>query len=129
MSDSGRIRILVADDQLRARMGLKALLATWPHAGVVLEAQDGSEAVSMIELWRPDLVVLDARMPEMDGVDAARAIKGRWPHVKVVVLSLYAEYREAALAAGADAFFCKGQPPEQFLAALAALTGRGVQLS
>jgi DNA-binding NarL/FixJ family response regulator len=62
---------------------------------------------------------MDARMPGTDGVDATRVIKARWPHVKVIVLSMYAEYIDAALAAGADAFVNKGVAPDKLLLTLA----------
>ncbi len=115
------VRILIADDQPRARMGLRALLATWPGTGSVREAADGHEAVRAAAEWRPELVLLDARMPHMDGVLAALTIKARWPDIKVVVLSMFGEYRGPALAAGADAFVSKGQAPDEFLDVLAAL--------
>lgn len=94
---------------------MRALLATWPAAGSIHEASDGQDAVQAVAEWHPDLVVLDARMPGMDGVLATLTIKTRWPEIKVVVLSMYGEYRAPAMAAGADAFVSKGQPPEELL--------------
>lgn len=116
-----RVRILVVDDQPRARQGLKALLATWPPAQEVREAANGREALALVEESQPDLVLMDIRMPEMDGLEATRRIKARWPHVQVIVLSMYAEYADEALAAQADAYVCKGDPPEKLLATLAAI--------
>ncbi len=110
-----RIRVLVVDDQPRARQSLKALLATWPPLAEVREAANGRQAIGRVEESRPDVVLMDARMPEMDGVEATRLIKAQWPQVKVVVLSMYAEYLDQAVAAGADAFIGKGEPPEKLL--------------
>jgi DNA-binding NarL/FixJ family response regulator len=64
------------------------------------------------------VVLMDARMPVMDGVDATRLIKERWPQIRVILLTMYPTYREDALDAGADAFLVKGCPPEQLLAAI-----------
>ena len=112
------IRVLVVDDQLHARKGLKVLLATWPQLQDVREAANGQQALSMVTASCPDVVLIDARMAGMDGVEATRIIKTNWPHVKVIVLSLYGEYQTAALAAGADAFVNKGEPPERLLSVL-----------
>lgn len=121
---SDRIEVLVVDDQPRARQSLRALLSTWPLAGVVREAGNGREALERIQEARPDLVLIDARMPEMDGLQATVQIKARWPQVKVVLLSMYGEYEQDALAAGADAFVGKGEPPERLLSSLEAVTRR-----
>ncbi len=115
------LQILIADDQLRARQSLKALLATWPTVDWVREAGNGQEAVLSVEEATPDVVVMDARMPDMDGLQATRVIKRRWPRVKVVVWSMYPEYEAEALLAGADAFVTKGEPPQQLLARIAAV--------
>jgi DNA-binding NarL/FixJ family response regulator len=91
---------------------------TWPHIEVVGEAANGQEAVRLLEERRADVVLMDARMPVMDGLEATRLIKDRWPEVKVVVLTMYTAYRSEALAAGADAVLVKGCPPERLLAAI-----------
>jgi len=115
------MQILIADDQPRARQSLKALLATWPRVDGVREACSGQEAVLSVEEALPDVVVMDARMPDMDGVAATRVIKERWPWVKVVVWSMYPEYEAEARLAGADAFVAKGEPPQQLLSRIAAV--------
>jgi DNA-binding NarL/FixJ family response regulator len=116
------IRVLIADDQPRARQSMKALLVTLPQVGEVWEAADGHEAVRLIQASRPDVVLMDVRMPNMDGLEATRLIKKRWPQVKVIVLSMYAEYMDEALAAGADGFVSKGAPPKKLLATLETVT-------
>jgi YesN/AraC family two-component response regulator len=115
------IQVLIVDDQPRARRSLKALLATWPRVGGAREAANGRDAVRLVEESLPDVILMDARMPEMDGLQATRLIKTRWPQVKIIVLSMYAEYMDEAMAAGADAFVSKGAPAEKLLTTLAAV--------
>ena len=129
------IRLVIADDAPRSRDGLRALLATlrpgayreilqepqdgvWPQVEVVGEATNGQEVVHLVEERRPDVVLMDARMPVMDGLEATRLIKDRWSEVKVVILTMYPTYRNEALAAGADAVLVKGCPPETLLEAI-----------
>ena len=116
-----KVDVLIADDQLRARQSLRALLSTWPQAGAMLEASTGREALRVAEERQPGLVLMDARMPEMDGLQATLELKVKWPHIKVVVLSMYGDYEAEALAAGANAFVGKGEPPDRLLAVLTAL--------
>lgn len=114
-----RIRVLIVDDRLRSRDGLRALLSTWPQIEVIGEARDGREAVLLVEKCQPQVVLMDARMPGMDGVNATRLIKARWPSIKVIVLTIYAAYRASALAADADAFLIKGCPAEELFKTIA----------
>jgi len=116
---SKRIRVLVVDDQPRARQSLRVLLTTYPQVKEVREATLAREAMRMMEESQPDVVLMDVQMPEMDGLQATQLIKARWPQVKVIVLTMHAEYAAAAQAAGADAFICKGEPAEKLLATLA----------
>jgi DNA-binding NarL/FixJ family response regulator len=111
-------RVLIADDRPRSRSGLKAVLALRPEIEIVGEAADGQEALRLVEEYRPDVVLMDARMPVLDGVGATRLIKERWPEVRVVVLTIDASYRADALAAGADAFLVKGCAARELLAAI-----------
>ncbi|MCE5259432.1 MAG: response regulator transcription factor [Chloroflexi bacterium] len=107
-----RRRILIADDQKPTRQGLHALLAFLPGIEWVGEAVDGQEAVDLVAVVHPDVVLMDVRMPVMDGIEATRRIKSQNPQVKVIVLTLYSEYQTKALAAGADIFLDKGGSPE-----------------
>jgi DNA-binding NarL/FixJ family response regulator len=116
-----RIRVLLADDEPRARQSLRALLTTQPQVLLVGAATNGKEALDRLGRDRPDVVLLDVRMPELDGLEATRQIKARWPGIRVIVLSMYPEYRAEALAAGADAFVVKGDPPDELLRLLSAL--------
>jgi DNA-binding NarL/FixJ family response regulator len=111
-------RVLIADDRPRSRSGLRAVLALRPEIEIVGEAADGQEAVRLVAECRPDVVLMDARMPVMDGVEATCLIKEEWPEIRVVVLTIHAAYRADALAAGADAFLIKGCPARELLAAI-----------
>jgi DNA-binding NarL/FixJ family response regulator len=115
------IRVLIADDQLRARKSLKALLSTSPCVGETYEAGDGREAVQIAKDLRPDIVLMDVRMPELDGLKATVQIKALWPEIRIIVLSMYAEYCDEALAAGADAFVAKADAPGALIRTLAAM--------
>lgn len=113
-----RVRVLIADDRRHSRLGLKALLATYPQIQVVGEATNGREAVALTSQSDPDVVLMDILMPGMDGLEATRCIKDAQPGVRVVVLTLHASYRDQARAAGADAFLVKGGPADELLRAL-----------
>jgi YesN/AraC family two-component response regulator len=113
------IRVLIVDDQPRARKSLKALLSTWSRVGEMHEASNGREAVRLVKELQPDVVLMDVRMPEIDGLKATAKIKALCPQVKVIVLSMYLEYKDEALAVGADAFVGKGETPDRLLAVLA----------
>ena len=109
------IRILIAEDQPRARQSLRALLATLPMPLEILEATNGSEAIAAMETFQPNLVILDIRMPEMDGLEATRLIKKHWPETKIIIYSMYPEYSKPAQVAGAERFIDKSDPPEKLL--------------
>jgi DNA-binding NarL/FixJ family response regulator len=118
------IRVLLADDEPRARQSLRALLTTQPQVRLVAEAANGREALDLIERVRPDVVLLDVRMPELDGLEATRRIKARWPAMRVIVHSMYPEHRAEAMAAGAEAFIVKGDPPDELLRLISEQPGK-----
>ena len=103
-------RVLVVDDEASIRQGIVALLEEAPDIEVTHEASNGWEAVQSVAEEQPDVVLMDVRMPVMDGLEATRQIKNRWPRVRVVVLTMYGSHEEEALAAGADHFVLKGGP-------------------
>jgi DNA-binding NarL/FixJ family response regulator len=111
-------RVLIADDRSRSRRGLRALLTTQPGIEVVGEAGDGREALRLVEEHLPDAVLIDAKMPTMDGLTATRLIKESWPEIKVIVLTMYGARQADATAAGADVFLVKGCSPERLLKAI-----------
>jgi DNA-binding NarL/FixJ family response regulator len=108
-----RIRVLVADNQPRARQSMKALLGAWYQVEAVCEANNGSEALQIVEVFQPNLILMDARMPKMNGLEALKRIKAKWPAIKIIVLSMYPDFKTEALEAGADAFVSKSDPPEK----------------
>jgi DNA-binding NarL/FixJ family response regulator len=112
---------LIADDQKRTRQSLKALLSTSLPETQIWEATDGAEALRLAEDLHPQLVVMDIRMPGIDGLEATRGIKSRWPEIKVLVLSMYQGQQEEARAAGADLFVSKGESPERLMYALSSI--------
>jgi YesN/AraC family two-component response regulator len=103
-----RIDVLIADDQVKTRRGLKALLRFTPFIGMIWEAQDGEAAMRVVSEVKPEVVIMDIRMPVMDGIEATRRIKHTWPEVKVIILTMYPHYEREALAAGADCYLVKG---------------------
>jgi DNA-binding NarL/FixJ family response regulator len=116
-----RICAVIADDSPRSLAALRALLAAWPACEVVGAAATGQAALTLIAEWRPDLALLDVRMPAPDGLAVTRIIKASWPEIKVVLLSLDDGYRDEAEAAGADAFVGKGVAAKKLLSILGAL--------
>jgi len=111
-------RLILADDNPHARHGLRAILSSHTGVEVVGEASQGDEAITLIETLQPDVALLDVRMPKTDGLQATRIIKNRRPRIRVVLISMYTDYKVEALAAGADAFLVKGCPAEELLTAI-----------
>jgi DNA-binding NarL/FixJ family response regulator len=114
------IRVAVADDQALVRSGFVVLLRSDPGIEVVGEAANGREAVDLVHLERPDVVLMDIRMPEMDGLEATRAIVERDSGTRVLILTTFDldEYVYGALRAGASGFLLKDTLPEDLLAAV-----------
>jgi DNA-binding NarL/FixJ family response regulator len=113
------IRVLVADDQALVRGSFRVLVDTAPDLTTVAEAGTGVEAVTACALEKPDVVLMDIRMPDMDGIEATRRICAT-SAVKVLILTTYGidEYVFAALHAGASGFLLKDTPPADLLAAI-----------
>lgn len=127
------IRVLLADDQELVRSGFAALLANEPGIEVVGEVGDGAQALAEVRRTRPDVVLMDIRMPRMDGLDATRAICGddRLRSTRVLVLTTFAldEYVYEALRAGASGFLLKDTPPRLLLEAIRAAVEGDVLIS
>jgi DNA-binding NarL/FixJ family response regulator len=113
-----KIRMLIVDDSHSVRKGMLALLSIQPDMEVVGEAANGRTAMKMVEKFHPDFVLLDAQMPGMTGVEVTQQIKNLMPEVKVILMTMYADYRSKSIEAGADAFVTKGIPPEHVLAVI-----------
>lgn len=106
------IRVLIADDSVVIQEGLSALLSGHADLELVGIASNGVEAIAKAESLLPDLVVMDARMPELDGIEATRIIKRTFPHIGVLCFSVFSEHMEAGIAAGADAYLEKDCDPD-----------------
>jgi len=108
-------KVLITDDRVTSRKGLRALMLTQPDIQIIGEANNGERAIQFIEKNRPDVVLMDAFMPRMNGLEATRIIKKRWRNIRVVILTLHDDIREEAIAAGADAFLVKGCSPDDLI--------------
>ena len=120
MSDAPTIRVMIADDQALMRGGFRMILEAEPDVEVVGEAIDGADAVRGFERWRPDVIVMDVRMPSMDGIEATRRITALDETAKVLMLTTFDldEYVYDALRAGASGFLLKDRPPEELVHAV-----------
>jgi DNA-binding NarL/FixJ family response regulator len=127
------LRVLLADDQVLIRSGFAALIGSAPDIEVVGEAGDGAEAVRLATALRPDVVLMDIRMPGMDGLAASQAITGMpdLADVRVIVLTTFEvdEYVLAALRSGASGFLGKSVEPEELLDAIRIVAGGDALLS
>ncbi len=117
------LRLVVVDDDARTRGAMAAYLATRKGITVIAEAADGQEAINLIPVQVPDVILMDVRMPRLDGLHAARILKDRWPRTKVIILSMYPSYRADAEEIGADAFLVKGGTTEDLVSTIRAVAG------
>lgn len=117
------LRVLVADDHPVVRAGIAGLLAAEPGIEVVGEATDGEQAVALAAVLRPDVVVMDLRMPGMDGDEATARIRSSSPAVRVLVLTTYESDDSIlrAVEAGASGYLLKAAPPEEIVAGVRAV--------
>jgi DNA-binding NarL/FixJ family response regulator len=113
-------RIVIADDQALVRGGLRMILDAQPDLEVVGEAVDGREALHQARELSPDLVLMDVRMPELDGLETTRRLLDRDPSAKVIVLTTFDldDYVYEAIRAGASGFLLKSAPPQQLIAGI-----------
>jgi DNA-binding NarL/FixJ family response regulator len=113
-------RVLIADDQALVRVGLRKILGAEPQTSVVGEAGDGEDAVTEARRLRPDVVLMDIRMPVLDGIEATRRIVEAQPGTRVLILTTFGldTYVYDALRAGASGFMLKDAPPEEIAAAV-----------
>ncbi|RZT17583.1 LuxR family two component transcriptional regulator [Kribbella sp. VKM Ac-2569] len=125
------IRVMLADDEAMVRAGVRAILGTDDEIEVVAEAADGVEAVEAVRRHRPDVAVLDIRMPKMDGLAAGAEIRRTVPDTAVVILTTFSEdaYIARALGDGASGFLLKSGDPRELIAGLKAVAEGAAYLS
>lgn len=125
------IRVVLADDETMIRAGVKAILGTEPSIEVVAEGANGHEAVELVRSHRPDVVLLDIRMPGLDGLAAAAEIRKVRPETAVVMLTTFGEdaYVARALSSGANGFLLKASDPRELIAAVRAVADGAAYLS
>ncbi|MBB5933914.1 response regulator [Streptomyces zagrosensis] len=125
------IRVVIADDEMMVRAGIKAILLAAPGIDVVAEAGDGREAVELVRKHRPDVVLLDIRMPRLDGLEAAAQLRELAPDTAVVMLTTFSEdaYIAAALSLGVSGFLLKSGNPRELHAGIEAVADGAAFLS
>src|SRR4029077_13986226 len=123
--------VLIADDQALVRVGLRKILESEPDTTVLGEAGDGEDAVAAAERLRPDVVLMDIRMPVLDGIEATRRIVARLAGTRVLILTTFGldTYVYDALRAGASGFMLKDAPPEEIAAAVRIVASGGELLA
>ncbi|MDE3720155.1 response regulator transcription factor [Nocardiopsis sp. N85] len=125
------IRVLIADDEAMIRAGVRAIVQSDPGIEVVAEASDGREAVDLAVSHRPDVALVDIRMPRMDGLAAVAEMRRSAPATAVVVLTTFGEdgYISRALAEGASGFLLKAGDPRELITGVRAVADGGAYLS
>jgi two-component system response regulator NreC len=119
-----KLRILLADDHVVMRTGLRALLERQPNLEVVGESENGRETIELAASLRPDVVVMDVGMPDLNGIEATKTIVSQHPAIMVVILSMYADesYVMRALKAGARAYLLKDSAAADLISAIEAVS-------
>lgn len=107
------IRVLIVDDHAHAREGIRTILSSDPHFEIVAEGNNGNEAIRLTEEWMPDLILMDINMKEMDGLEATKSIKSRFPYVKIVMVTVSDDITHLfeALKKGAQGYLLKNLNP------------------
>jgi DNA-binding NarL/FixJ family response regulator len=119
------MRTLLVDDNAGFRRSMMEFLAWEPDIEVIGEAADGQEAILKARELKPDLVLMDVRMPGMSGIDATRQLKDEMPELKIIILTIFdlQAYRDAAMASGANGYVTKGSLFEELLPAIRGALG------
>ncbi len=114
------INIVIADDQEIVREGLKMILSLNEEIQIIAEASNGKELLNLVDLNKPDVVLMDIRMPEMDGIEATRHLKEKYPDIKIVILTTFNEdeYIFEGLKNGADGYILKDSGSKEIIAAI-----------
>ncbi|WP_337153624.1 response regulator transcription factor [Pseudomonas protegens] len=127
MSLSTKIRLALVDDHSLVRDGIKALLSVVPNVAVVGEAENGAHAIEMVEQCKPDLLLVDINLPDINGLVLTRKIREKHPLLQVLVLSMHdsKEYVSESLRAGASGYVLKNSPSREIIAAIEAIATGG----
>ncbi len=130
MVTDGKVRVLIVDDHPVVRKGIRAVLEMQPDIMVLGEASNGVEALDKCRELRPDIILLDISMPEMNGLEVAGRVKDVSPNTKVILLTMHEEeeYFFQALAVGASGYMVKGDRAEELVSAIASVHSGGVYL-
>ncbi|PQO98833.1 DNA-binding response regulator [Pseudomonas frederiksbergensis] len=122
-----QIRLALVDDHTLVRDGIRALLSVIPTVTVVGEAENGADAMVMVERCNPDLLLVDINLPDINGLELTRKIRDRFPILKVLVLSMYdsKEYVSESLRSGASGYVLKNAPSREIVAAIEAIKNGG----
>jgi len=125
------IRVVLADDHVFVRDGVKSLLESEPNIVVIGEAIDGQDALNVVEANKPDLLIVDIRMPYLTGIEVVEKLRAQNNMVKIVVLSMHEseEYVLKSIKAGADGYLLKGSSKEEFLKAVHTVANGGKYFS
>ena len=131
MSQQERIRIVIADDQTITRAGLHRLLESAPDVEIVGEATNGNEAIELARQLQPDIVLMDLRMPQVNGVEATRRIHRDSPHIGILVITIFEDDTSVfpAVRAGARGYLLKDAEQEELLRAIHTVATGGVIFS
>jgi DNA-binding NarL/FixJ family response regulator len=118
-NEESSIRLLIADDHALVRSGLRSMLEREPGFEIIGEAEDGREAVELCRSLRPDLILMDLRMPRMDGLEATRTIKQESPEIGVLMVTMHEnpDYMLEAIKAGAAGYVLKDAPLDELISA------------
>jgi len=117
---SEKIRVLSVDDHPRMREGIALVIACQPNMLMVAQASNGRDAIELFREHKPDVTLMDLRLPDMSGIDAALAIRREFPAARIIILTTFDSDTDMqrALAAGASAFVLKSAPPGKLLEAI-----------
>jgi two-component system nitrate/nitrite response regulator NarL len=128
---SNIIRVVLADDHVFVRDGIKSLLENEANIEVVGEAIDGADALEVVAASKPDLLIVDIRMPNLTGIEVVEKLRGENNNVKIIMLSMHEseEYVLKSIKAGADGYLLKGSSKEEFLKALNTVAAGGKYFS
>jgi DNA-binding NarL/FixJ family response regulator len=128
---SDKIQVVLADDHVFVRDGIKSLLENEVNITVAGEATDGLEALTLIDELKPDLLILDIRMPNMTGIEVVEQLRSKNNFVKIIMLSMHEseEYVLKSIQAGADGYLLKGSSKEEFLKAVHTVSNGGKYFS